>query len=340
MAKRVHEEDDAHGMLETMPLISEDGSVFKQFNHVASVLWGVYFRGSTRLVAFAKPQAGKDYKFRRYLHTGVVDRVIDIYNNLDEYNNALYLTQKKGFVCGLTVPEVKDFNRAKYKECELIKELFADRYFGFNVIYPLYQRGMVVDVVYGPRVLTSIMTYLRTADHTHVDDDKCITLLNQCVEWGIAQDLGSFHIPIPTAQRFFTGSIPAIPSIYHIPTANFSTIAHVFECRRDEFVFEPVDEIEIKRCVELPKKCTLLTCDESMRGKKIGNRVVHFFDDHHNSCTNVVFVFKNNGTLGKCEVLHHCMIPGMTRLQSLANAVGANKTFWVFSNYNKTSPSQ
>ena len=253
MTKRPHE--DGAGS-EGSPLIilkrlepDHNHMAFTSFNLVADLMFGHYLKNTHTLIAFAIPPPDKNVFIRAYFKKKFkvpfepskippgVNKIMDVYNNVNEYNLAFYLTQRREFVCRMSVEEVGAFNTTRYDEVDLIKGMFSPNLFTFNVIYPLYNRGLVDSIKYGAYVLTSVMDYLKTGDRSHVDmgdKDKCTALLRDCVGYGMARDVGDFHPPLPTAPRF-QGSVQHVRNIYQLGTTNFATIARMYDTRRDEF---------------------------------------------------------------------------------------------------------
>jgi len=68
-----------------------------------------------------------------------------------------------------------------------------------------------------------------------------------------------------------------------------------------------------------------VTSDWSLVGSRVGgNDVVHVSSVKGVNHANIVFVFKNKGTMLACECMPHCMIgPPLTRMQSMALGMGA-----------------
>lgn len=350
--KRPRSDDDKDDSIVVMKKMKMEDNMrsFNKYNIVADVMFGNHLKDTDRVLTVERPPPTKCPNFKSFLkHTlkgkykvtdletvgDGIHKVIDVYNHVKEYNTVYYLTQKKEVSFSMSVPQVTQFLKIKMTEGDFIKELFGGSPPRFNVVYPMYHQNRITDIVFGVHAVMSVLTYFKTHDKKHIDfngTDKCKALLKWCVETGLAQPLNaSYHPPIPTASRFhkYNNSVGAITSIFQVPETNFATIQRVTnnweDFNTDVCINDTSDKIyPLNELPENERDYTLVTSDYSLSGYMLGSKRVKFINDVpvRKAVKNVqhsyIFVFRNNTTSKQCGHLEHCMVKGITRLQSYA----------------------
>jgi hypothetical protein len=349
--KRPHPDDDN----EDVPIVvfkkmkmDDNKRSFEKYNVVADIMFGNHVGGTDEVLtveqppstkcpnlkSFLKQMLGGKYKMSELGSVGDgVHKIIDVYNHIKEYNTAYYLTQKKEVTFSMTVLQVTHFLEIKMTEGEFIRELFGVEPSRFNVVYPMYHNNHITDIVFGVHAVMSVLVYFKTHDKKHIDfngTSKCSALLKWCVDEGLAKDVhASEHPPIPTAPRFhkYNCSVGAITSIFQVPETNFATIQRITDNWGEYDMEVGVNDTNDKIYLldELPdngRTYTLITSDYSLSGHMVGSKSVMYFNDvpvkkvAKNIRHSYIFVFKNSTTSKQCGYLDHCLIKGITRLQS------------------------
>lgn len=344
--KRSHEKDDEESLIVFKKMKTEENKrSFKKFNTVADIMFGNFLKGTNKLLTVERPPTNNNQNLKTFLKLtlrgrynideldGVKNdthRVIDVYNNLERYNTVYYLTQKKEVTFSMSPDMVETFLETTIDEIDFIKELFGEGPPRFNAVYPMYCRGMITDIRFGSHAVMSVLEYFKSHDRKHIffnETDKCKELLKWCVDIGLANNVENVdHPPIPTSSRFhrYNCSIGSIISVFQIPEPNFATISYVcagwdeYDCE-----FDKEDCGDIYPISELPdddKGYTLITCDYKLSGVSVNNKKIKYFNDvpAKNAKHTYIFVFKNNTDSKHCGNLDHCLVKGITRLQSYA----------------------
>jgi hypothetical protein len=328
--------------------MEENKKSFKKFNIVADVMFGNFIKECDKLLTVTRPPIDNCDNLKNFLRKTLKGRykvgelenvpngkhkIIDVYNNLQLYNNVYYLTGKKEVTFNMSVSQAQQFSETKMTEKEFIKELFGESPSRFNEVYPMYNKNMITDIEFGAHAVMVTLEYFKTHDRKYIlfgPSEKCKQLFEWLVSVGLANNLENVdHPPIPTSSRYhrYNSSIGAINNIFQIPESNFATISHVADNWDD---FDPDFSLsdtgdKIYPVSELPddeRDYTLITTEYSLSGHVIGPKKVKYIHDIKikktvkNTPHTFIFVFRNSTNSKQCGHLDHCLIKGITRLQS------------------------
>lgn len=329
-------------------ITEDDKKTFKKFNLVADVMFGNYLKGTTKFLTVERPPNDKNHSLRTFLKLTLKNKykidelehldngvhiIIDVYNNIKLYNSVYYLTQKKEVTFSMSVQQATEFLNNPMTENDFILELFGNDPCRFNVVYPMYYKKMITDVKFGINAVTNVLAYFKSHDRKYImfgDTEKCISLLNWCVDNQLAIKLNhTDHPPIPTSSRFYinNNSIGNIKSIFQVPEANFRTIKMItdeweqlYEMECDTFVNRDNDVLLIDSLPESINHYTLITTDHNIAGYSIGKKPIIYYNSLQRSSSKrehtYIFVFRNNTTSKQCGYLKHVLLKDITRMQS------------------------
>ena len=346
------DQDDEDLIVETKKMKQEDNKrCFRNFNMVADVMFGNYLKDSYKLLNVIKPPRDKCTNLKNFLRQTLgnknkldeletappgAHKVLDVYNNTKKYNTIYYLTNKKEVTFSMSLPQATEFLDTKMTEEEFIKDLFGESPTRFNAVYPMYHKDMVTDVKFGAHAVMVTLEYFKSHDRKYITfgpTQKCKDLFEWLVSVGLAKHVegDADHPPIPTASRYhrYNNSVGAVNSIFQIPETNFATIVAVTDNWSDYDTDYSLSDTgdKIYPIGELPddeRDFTLITTDYSLSGRTVGecSKKIKYINDLpikkavRNTQHTFIFVFRNNTMSKECGSIDHCLVKGITRIQS------------------------